>query len=77
MRKSNLVARTCGHPLPADLYVARLHEPGRSADLNGDGQVDLTDLSILLASFGADPGGDIDGDGATTLSDLAILLASF
>ncbi len=61
---------------PADLYIARLHEQGPAADLNGDGVVDLTDLSILLASFGADAGGDIDGDGATTLADLALLLVS-
>jgi hypothetical protein len=46
-------------------------------DLNGDGNVDLSDLGILLASFEIDGGGDLDGDGDTDLSDLGILLANF
>jgi aminopeptidase N len=46
-------------------------------DLDGDGDVDLADLGILLASFEVDDGGDLDGDGDTDLSDLGILLASF
>lgn len=52
------------------------------ADLNGDGIVDLLDLSILLASFGTTSGataadGDIDGDGAVTLADLSAFLQSY
>ena len=62
--------------VPADLYVARLRGQTVTGDLNGDGQVDLIDLSILLSSYGADAGGDLDGDGATTIRDLAILLAN-
>lgn len=50
-------------------------------DLNGDGQVDLADLGILLADFGCLPPpncpGDLDGDGDTDLADLGILLADF
>lgn len=50
------------------------------ADLDGDGQVDLTDLSIQLANFGG-PGtpaqGDLDGDGQVDLTDLSILLSQF
>ena len=49
-------------------------------DLDGDGDVDLTDLTILLSDFdcvGAGCTGDVDGDGQTTLTDLALLLANF
>lgn len=51
-------------------------------DLNGDLQVNLTDLSILLAHFGVGSGatladGDLNGDGAVNLTDLSILLSRF
>ncbi|MFQ5807547.1 MAG: hypothetical protein ACE5I3_13960 [Phycisphaerae bacterium] len=51
-------------------------------DLDGDCDVDLADLSILLSNYGtssgADPGdGDLDGDGDVDLMDLAQLLASY
>lgn len=49
-------------------------------DLNGDGRVDLSDIAILLSSYGcvgtACPG-DINGDGIVNLSDLAIGLANY
>jgi len=50
---------------------------GLAGDLDGDGNVDLNDLAILLASYGVDAGGDIDGDGDTDLADLAILLIHY
>lgn len=50
-------------------------------DLNGNGSVDLTDLSILLTNFGADivsfEKGDINGDGVIDLTDLALMLSMF
>jgi len=51
-------------------------------DVNGDGDVNLTDLSIVLAHFGTLSGmeladGDLNCDGAVNLSDLSILLARF
>jgi hypothetical protein len=46
-------------------------------DLDGDGDVELDDLAMLLASYGLDDGGDVDGDGDTDLSDLAALLANY
>ncbi len=46
-------------------------------DLDGDGDVDQTDLATLLAAFGLNAGGDLDGDGDTDQADLAILLANF
>jgi hypothetical protein len=59
----------------ADKYVAVLLE----GDLDHDGDVDLTDLGILLAHYGMTSGaeyedGDIDGDGDVDLTDLGILL---
>jgi hypothetical protein len=50
------------------------------ADLDGDGFVDLGDLTILLSNFGG-PGtaseGDLDGDGVVALSDLTLLLSAY
>lgn len=51
-------------------------------DVDGDDQVDLADLTTLLAHFGVSEGatlddGDLDADGDVDLADLAALLASF
>ncbi|MFN0135739.1 MAG: hypothetical protein ACKVS9_06430 [Phycisphaerae bacterium] len=48
-------------------------------DIDGDGDVDLTDLAILLGQFGcaADCDADINGDNIVDLTDLAMLLAKF
>ncbi len=49
-------------------------------DLDGDGQVGLSDLSALLENFGGPGGpedGDFDGDGQVGLSDLSALLEVF
>lgn len=51
-------------------------------DFDQDGDVDQSDLGVLLADFGCTAGvgncpGDIDGDGDTDQSDLGILLAAF
>jgi len=53
-----------------------------SADLNCDGVVDVSDLLILLANWGACPPsgdctGDINEDGTVDVSDLLILLANW
>ncbi|MEO1128987.1 MAG: hypothetical protein AAFX05_04665 [Planctomycetota bacterium] len=58
-----------------------------TADITGDGQVDLADFAALSLSFGSIdlvPGtcsgravGDIDGDGAVTLDDFAMLSTDF
>ena len=52
---------------------------GVVGDLDGDGDVDIADLSLLLADFGCtgDCIADLDGDGLTALGDLTILLANF
>jgi hypothetical protein len=51
-------------------------------DLDGDGDVDLNDLAILLAHYGMTSGadyedGDLDGDGDVDLNDLTLLLANY
>lgn len=56
--------------------------PPCPGDVDGDRDIDLTDLSTLLSNFGAASGqtrtqGDLDGDGDVDLSDLAQLLANF
>ena len=54
---------------------------GCVGDLDGDGDIDLTDLSTLLAHFGtggaAPADGDLDGDGDVDLTDLSTLLGVF
>jgi hypothetical protein len=59
------------------LEIAEGIPGGCVGDLDGDGDTDLADLGILLASYGVDGGGDLDGDGDTDLSDLGILLADY
>jgi hypothetical protein len=56
--------------------------PSCPGDADGDNDVDLTDLAILLSNFGTvggvDPSdGDIDDDDDVDLTDLALLLAAF
>ena len=51
-------------------------------DVDGDNDVDLSDLGALLAGFGTQSGatreqGDLNGDGAVDLSDLGELLSQF
>lgn len=65
-------------PSRGGLYPAV--DVGVPGDLDGDGDVDLADLAILLADYectGGGCAGDIDGDGDTDLADLATLLANY
>jgi probable HAF family extracellular repeat protein len=52
------------------------------ADLDGDADVDLSDLAQVLANYGTTSGadyedGDLDGDGDVDLADLSALLAVY
>jgi hypothetical protein len=54
----------------------------RSGDANDDGKVDVSDLSLLAASYGMTSGatwsmGDFTGDGAVNVSDLSLLAANY
>ena len=63
--------------------VAAVEETGPClGDLDGDLDIDLSDLATLLANYGVTSGavyedGDIDEDGDVDLSDLASLLAVY
>ena len=50
-------------------------------DVNGDDNVDATDLSMLLFDFGKtggyNLGSDINGDGKVDATDLSILIANY
>jgi hypothetical protein len=53
---------------------------GCLGDLDGDNDVDLADLAVMLADFGCAGGGcagDLDGDGDTDLTDLSTQLSLF
>ena len=41
------------------------------ADKDGDGEVNVTDLLMLLAAYGQNAGGDTNGDGETNVADRA------
>ena len=47
------------------------------ADLNGDGKVNIFDLSILLRNWGKSAQGDLNSTGKVEVFDLSILLRSW
>lgn len=51
-------------------------EPACPADLDGNGEVNAADLSILLGGW-ASATGDVDGDGTTDAADLSVLLGAW
>ena len=51
---------------------------GNPADINNDGNVDVTDLSILLSNWNtSDTTADINNDGEVNIFDLSILLSNW
>jgi len=77
-------APNVGHGTPplVDMGAYERQPAPCPGDLDGNGQVDLGDLSTLLSHFGTGSGataadGDSDGDGDVDLADLAALLAAF
>ena len=55
-----------------------------SADLNCDGNVNLTDVAILLSFWGKDPSGatsckspDINQDGKVNLADFSVMMSQW
>ncbi len=62
------------------LRLKVIQAPDCPEDLNNDGVIDLSDLSILLTHFGSTGGpadGDINGDGNIDLIDLSMMLTVF
>lgn len=50
----------------------------KRGDLNGDGKINILDLSILLTRFLKSPGNsDLNGDGKTNILDLSIILSNW
>lgn len=51
---------------------------GKRGDLNGDGKINILDLSIILSKFLRGSGNsDLNGDGKTNILDLSIFLSSW
>jgi probable HAF family extracellular repeat protein len=81
-RSVNSSGAIVGHGLHDGVVRAFLLEPIIFGDLDGDRDVDLADLSILLANYGMTGGagyedGDLDDDGDVDLTDLSALLAVY
>ena len=49
----------------------------KNGDCDGNNAVDIQDLNVGLARFGASGTGDLDGDGVVALTDLNIILMNF
>ncbi len=63
--------------LSGSAYLFDAGAPACPWDLDGDGQVNSADLTILLGAWAAGTaGGDIDGDGDTDSADLTRLLGA-
>jgi len=50
---------------------------GCVGDIVSDGEVDSSDLAVLLAAWGTDNGADLTGDGVVGSADLAVFLAAW
>ncbi len=48
-----------------------------NGDVNGDGKVDVTDLSMLLSQYGGAGTADFNGNGAVDITDLSLLLSNY
>lgn len=69
---------------PAAALASHCTPQDCTGDLDGDGTIELADLSDLLENFGCcspaacyDAGADLDGNGCVGLEDLSALLANF
>ena len=70
--------------IQALIVIRQAPSQTRSADLNGDGEVNFSDFLLFAAAFGTSEGGpgynaaaDLDGDGAVAFSDFLIFASAF
>jgi hypothetical protein len=72
-----------GDGLPGGDAVVRFTVTAAPGDLDGDGDVDFTDLLLFLSQWGACPAppadcpADLDGSGFVDLADLLVLLGNW
>jgi len=54
-------------------------DTGILGDIDGDGDVDVTDLLLVIAAWGTSgaDGTDLDGDGIVAVGDILILIANW
>lgn len=80
MKKLLLIGLVLPALLLAPSVEAKSHNCNR-ADINRDGVVNVTDLSILLSNYGRDKHfnhkADINKDGRVDITDLSILLTNY
>ena len=70
------VAHGKSAPVNMDMAMIEL-VPSNPADLDGDGNVNGSDLGLLLANWGGVGIGDINEDGIVDGGDLGLLLAAW
>ena len=73
-----------GTAVQALIVIRQAPSQTRSADLNGDGNVDFSDFLLFAAAFGTSEGvpgynaaADLDGDGTVAFSDFLIFANAF
>jgi len=68
-----------GAPNGVSLFGGPKGGSGKVGDINGDGNVNLVDMSILLSTYGkvTNLKADLNADGKVDLKDLSILLSNF
>ena len=60
------------------LHVEIIASEACEGDINGDGEVNVEDLLILIGAWGGDdPAADLDGNGTVGVSDLLLLIAAW
>lgn len=58
----------------SNLFLQRFAEPALFGDIDGDGAVGASDMSILLLNWGQPGASDLDGNGTTDAVDIGLLL---